>query len=136
MAFAIAALASGAAAPKTALAVTAPAPSGQVSYVIGYEPAFGNPHIPYLGWLQLTINNGIISGTYKGLSILPDDPFVGRTVPVTGGVSGKSVQFNIGNGINLLSFNGQISGNWIEGTATWRGRLYRLTGEVGKPRGM
>lgn len=136
LALGIAALASGAGPPRAALAVTAPAQVRHVSYVIGYEPVFGNPHIPYLGWLQLTINGGIISGTYRGLSILPDDPFVDRTVSVSGGESAGSIQFNIGNGPNLLTFNGRVYGNWIQGSATWRGQLYRLSGEVGKPRGM
>ncbi|HZZ64526.1 MAG TPA: hypothetical protein VFE17_03440 [Candidatus Baltobacteraceae bacterium] len=107
-----------------------------VSYVIAYEPTFGNPHLPYTGWMQLTINNGIISGTYRGLSVSPDDPFVDRITPVTGAISGDNIHFDIGVGVSALSFNGRISGNWFDGTATWRGRLYHLTGEAGRPRGM
>jgi hypothetical protein len=121
--------------PKPVSAVTAPSAARHVSYVIAYEPLFGT-HIPYVGWLQLTVKGGIISGTYRGLSISPDDPFVNRITPVTGGISGDAMNFNIGNGGSSLSFNGRISGNYLEGSATWRGRLYRLNGEIGRPRGM
>jgi|GEM_PF-6569080 len=123
------------AAPKPAAAVTAPAAGRHVSYVIGYEPLFGT-HIPYVGWLQLTVKGGIITGTYRGLSISGDDPFVNRITPVSGGISGDAIHFDIGAGASSLSFNGRMSGNWFEGSATWRGRLYRLSGEVGRPHGM
>jgi len=130
-------LASGFSIPAPATAVTARSSARQVSYVISYEPAFGLPHMPYVGWLQLKIDSsGIINGTYRGLSITPDDPFVNRITPVTGGVSGNTIHFDIGMGISPFSFNGQIQGNWIEGTAIWRGQIYRVTGEIGRPRGM
>lgn len=123
------------AAPQSAVAVTAPAGEHNVSYVIAYEPLFGT-HIPYVGWLQLKVQSGIITGTYRGLSISGDDPFVNRISTVSGGTSGENIHFDIGNGASRLSFNGRVEGNWLEGSAQWRGRLYRLSGQVGRPHGM
>lgn len=122
-------------APMAASAVTAPSTVRHVSYVIAYEPLFGT-HMPYVGWLQLTVSGGIINGRYRGLSITPDDPFVDRITPVSGGISGNNIHFDVGTGAAPLSFNGRISGQWISGTAEWRGQLYRLTGEIGRPHRM
>lgn len=121
--------------PQHAAAVTAEQGTRNISYVIAYEPMFGMA-IPFVGWLQGTVKNGIISGTYRGLSIQGNDPFVNRTTRVTGGVSGNNLHFTIGNGSSRLSFNGQYTGSAFEGSATWRGQIWRLAGQEGRPRGM
>ncbi len=91
---------------------------------------------PMRDGFELSIDRGIISGTYRGLSVTPDDPFVGRITPVSGGIASNNIHFDIGTGASRLSFNGRTQGNWFDGSATWRGRLYRLSGEIGRPRGM
>ncbi|HTX60575.1 MAG TPA: hypothetical protein VMH02_12975 [Verrucomicrobiae bacterium] len=104
-----------------ALAVTGQAPSWSAEYVAAYQPTFGTQGPPYAGDLKLTVNNGVVKGTYTAFSSRPD-PYYGRIINVTGGTSNGHISLRIG-GLSLQ--NGKIAQNGdISGTANWNGKLY------------
>jgi hypothetical protein len=100
-------------------------------YVAAFEPQFRGA-FPFVGTMELTFNNGILSGSYRDESIKPGAPFSnGRIAHVAGGVSGNNIHFTIG---GSFSVKGTIAANGaISGTAQYRGHLYNFYAEVGKP---
>jgi hypothetical protein len=123
-------LAAGVVVPAPASATVANA--APVSYVAAFRPTFQSTAIPHTGTMQLTIQNGTLTGTYTGISVMPDR-FDNRIVSVTGAVSGNRVLFSIG---NTLSFNGTLdSSGALSGTATMNGILYTFVAERGVPGG-
>lgn len=103
-----------------------------VSYVAAFSPTFAGPSVPHTGTMKLSLQNGTVSGTYTGISVVPDR-FNDRIEAVTGAVSGSNLLFNIG---NALSFAGTISPDGtISGTATMNGHLYDFVAEQGVPGG-
>jgi hypothetical protein len=113
---------------RPADAITAQSVVPNVHYVCAFAPVFSNSY-PYSGALVLTYNHGILSGTYRDLSIKPGSPFrYGTIQQVSGGVSGDSIHFQIGAG---FSFNGKLQGDIIDGSATARGRIYQFYAKQG-----
>jgi hypothetical protein len=99
------------------------------TYAAAYSPVFGPQGIPFSGTMKLTVDRGIITGTYTGESVRPD-PFYRRVVPITGGVEHGHIMLNFGayGGFTVrgtLAEDGEISGS-----ATIRGRLYRFLARV------
>jgi hypothetical protein len=113
-----------------AAATTTESPAVPMPYVAAFTPSFGNQGVPYSGKMQLTINDGYVTGTYTGTSVRPDT-FNGRIVPITGTVdrSSDNVQFKIG---GALSFTGQLfADGTISGTADYGGRFYDFMAKPG-----
>jgi hypothetical protein len=111
-----------------ALAVAGHGPVWSADYVVAYQSTFGAQGVPYAGDLKLSVNHGIITGTYTSISVRPD-PYYGRIIQVTGGVKGGGINLRIGN-ISLP--NGTIAKDGtIQGTANWNGKLYNF---LAKPR--
>lgn len=111
-----------------ALAVSQAPPVPATPYVAAFTPEFGGASLPYAGTMQLKINNGLLTGTYQGISVRPD-PFNDHVSMVTGTVSDGSVMFSIG---NSLSFTGQMGRDGtIAGTADYRGQLYDFVAKPG-----
>jgi hypothetical protein len=103
-----------------------------VAYVAAFAPTFNSGAVPHTGTMQLTMQNGTVTGTYTGISVMPDR-FNGRIQNITGAVSGKNVLFSIGSD---LTFNGTLDPDGtISGTATMNGRLYNFVAERGVPGG-
>jgi hypothetical protein len=116
--------------PACALATVGTSPP--VAYVAAFSPTFNGAAVPHTGTMQLSIQNGTLTGTYTGISVIPDR-FNDRIENVTGAVSGKSVLFSIG---NQMSFTGTLAPDGtISGTATMNGRLYNFVAERGVPGG-
>src|SRR5262249_7870578 len=65
----------------------------EATYIAAYEPTFGAARVPYAGIMKLKFNHGIISGTYVSESVRPD-PLYGRTIAVSGNVSGGQILLN------------------------------------------
>ena len=113
-----------------ALATVATSPP--VAYVAAFSPTFDSAAVPHTGTMRLTIQNGTLTGTYTGSSVMPDQ-FNDRIENITGAVSGKNVLFSIG---NQMSFTGTLgSDGTLSGTATMNGRLYNFVAERGVPGG-
>jgi hypothetical protein len=120
----VAALISG----SQALAVTGEGPNFTADYVCAMQSTFGMQGPPFSGDLKLTVKAGIVTGTYTATSARPD-PYYGRIIQVTGGVSGKGINLRFGN-ISLP--NGELEKDGtIKGTAHWSGKLYNF---LAKPR--
>jgi hypothetical protein len=118
----------GTAIPATATTIESPAVP--MPYVAAFTPSFGNQGVPYSGKMQITINDGYVTGTYTGTSVRPD-ALNGRIVPITGTVdrSSDNVHFKIG---GALSFTGQLfADGTISGTADYYGRLYEFMAKPG-----
>jgi len=101
----------------------------QATYVAAYQPTFGRQGVPYSGTLKLKFNDGIVSGTYVSESVRPD-PLYGRTINVSGGVSGGhlTLDFKASGGFTV---RGTIAGNGeISGTATINGHFYNFLAKV------
>jgi hypothetical protein len=70
---------------------------------------------PWTGDLAITVNDeGIVSGQYRSNSIKPD-PFNGRTINVTGGLSGDFIRISFGT-TGRMSAKGTIADDKISGT--------------------
>jgi len=111
-----------------ALAVAVNQPVWNAEYVAAYQPTFGSQGVPYAGDLTISVNHGILTGTYTSFSNRPD-PYYGRILNVTGGVNGENIHFQFG---SLTLQNGKLGRNGaISGTAHWNGRLYSF---LAKPR--
>jgi hypothetical protein len=103
-----------------------------VAYVAAFAPTFQSGAVPHTGTMELTVQNGTVTGTYTGISVMPDR-FNGRIQNITGAVSGRNVLFSIG---NAMTFNGTLDPDGtISGTATMNGRLYNFVAERGVPGG-
>ncbi|MGR4064148.1 MAG: hypothetical protein ACLQPV_01710 [Vulcanimicrobiaceae bacterium] len=120
----------GSATPALAISTQSTQPV-TVSYVAAFEPQFRSA-FPYSGTMQLTFREGIVSGTYRDMSIRPGGPLHnGMNVAVTGGTSGGNINFSIGSDFRV---RGTIAKDGtIEGTATYAGRLYNFLAKVGTP---
>jgi hypothetical protein len=116
--------------PAPAFATVATA--APVAYVAAFAPTFDNAAVPHTGTMRLTIQNGTVTGTYTGISVVPDR-LNDRIQNITGAISGKYVLFSIA---NALSFNGTLDPDGtISGTATMNGRLYNFVAKRGVPGG-
>lgn len=103
-----------------------------VPYIIGFRP-LNSTEQPYVGQMYLNFNNGIVSGRYTDISIRPAGPFANQTnIPVSGGVSNGNVMLTI----RQITFRGTMNGEWLNGNATIRGRIYVWEAEQGKAPGM
>jgi hypothetical protein len=103
-------------------------------YVAAFTPTFGIQGVPYAGTMQLVVQNGIVSGTYTGISVRPDR-LNDRIVPIVGTVSDSNgqMQFHVG---GALWFNGTMyADGTISGTATYYGRFYDFLAKPGVPGG-
>ena len=110
------------------LAVAGHGPVWSAEYIAAYQPTFGQQGVPYAGDLSITVNNGIMTGTYTAFSNRPE-PYYGRILPVTGGVSGSSVHLRFG---SVSLSNGTIEKDGtIRRTVNWNGKLYNF---LAKPR--
>ena len=70
---------------------------------------------PWTGDLVISVNDeGIVNGQYRSNSIRPD-PFHGRTVNVTGGLTGESIRLSFSTS-GRTSARGTISGDGIVAT--------------------
>ncbi len=70
---------------------------------------------PWTGDLAITVNDeGIVSGQYRSNSIRPD-PFNGKTVHVSGGLSGDFIRISFGT-MGRVSAKGTIAEDKISGT--------------------
>jgi hypothetical protein len=68
--------------------------------------------------MKITVNSeGIINGTYRSTSIKPD-PFYGKIVTVTGGLSGKDIRLSFGV-VPSVTVRGQVVKNGITGSTTY-----------------
>ncbi|HEV3091755.1 MAG TPA: hypothetical protein VGX91_10010 [Candidatus Cybelea sp.] len=114
-----------------ALAVTSYGTSEPVPYVAAFSPATGFSGSPHAGTMRLLISNGMIHGTYSGISVMPDR-FNDRIVPVDGTIAPDGyVQLHVD---GALSFSGSMDGNGIlSGTATYLGRIYEFMAKPGEP---
>jgi hypothetical protein len=112
-----------------AMATTNSTPAIPTPYVAAFTPAFGLTSMPYAGQMQLTINDGTVTGTYTGISVRPD-PLNDRITPVTGTVSSDGhVQFYIG---NAISFTGEVyADGTISGSADYRGQIWDFMAKPG-----
>jgi hypothetical protein len=112
-----------------AMATTNSTPAVPTPYIAAFAPAFGLTSMPYAGQMQLTINDGTVTGTYTGISVRPD-PLNGRITPVTGTVSSDGhVQFYIG---NAMSFTGEVyADGTISGSADYRGQIWDFVAKPG-----
>lgn len=78
---------------------------------------------PWTGVLTLSINpDGIVSGQYRSTSIRPD-PFYGKSLFVTGGVTGKNIHFSFG-ARGRASVQATFHHNNLVGTMFLGSRLY------------
>ncbi len=101
----------------------------EATYVAAYQPTFGPSKVPNSGILKLKFNNGIISGTYVSTSIRPD-PLYGRTIPVSGNVSGGQITLNFST-FGGFTVRGTMAGDGeISGTATIKGSFYSFLAKV------
>jgi hypothetical protein len=119
---------SGTAASQAAAAIATP--RGNVEYVATI--ASPNSHAyPYTGLLRLTINNGLITGTYVSTSII-HDPTRGHAQSVTGNINGNRVKLNIG---NAMTFSGTVRprGRTFVGNAVWIGQTYAFEAKKAWP---
>jgi hypothetical protein len=100
-------------------------------YVAAFESAIGPSGFPHVGTMRLAIENGTITGTYTGMSVIPDR-LNDRIIPVSGSVAQDGhVQMLIG---NVISFQGTMNGDQsISGTAQYQGRLFDFVAERGSP---
>jgi hypothetical protein len=122
-------LAASLAVPLSARAVAINGTAAKVPYVIGFHP-LNSTQTPYLGQMNLTFNNGIISGTYTDISNRPGSPFANaHSLPVTGGLSGSHVTLVI----RQVTFRGTVSGEKMSGSATIRGTIYQFAAQQGMP---
>ncbi|MBV9269455.1 MAG: hypothetical protein JO165_00030 [Candidatus Eremiobacteraeota bacterium] len=93
-----------------------------VEHALGFRteiaPQFGVT-TPFTGALVLTVSNqGFLRGQFRSDSIRPD-PLYGRTVPVTGAISGNNgIQLQIGGAFNPISIVGTYSNDSITGNVT------------------
>jgi hypothetical protein len=103
-----------------------------VPYVIGYHP-LNSVRQPYVGQMFLNFNNGIVSGKYTDISVVPGGPLANATnVAVSGGVSADgTVTLKVRN----LTFRGTMKDEWMSGSTTIRGQIYVFEAEQGKVRG-
>lgn len=99
----------------------------KATYVAAFQPQFGTQGVPYSGIMKVSVNHGIISGTYESTSSRPD-PMYGRIINITGTISQGSVILHIA---SLTILNGTIDHKGtISGTATWQGRLWNFLAKV------
>ena len=111
-----------------AMAVLNPgAAAWKATYVAAFQPQFGAQGVPYSGIMKLSVNHGIISGTYESTSTRPD-PMYGRIINVTGTISQGSVILHIA---SITMLNGTIDHKGtISGTVTWQGRIFNFLAKV------
>jgi len=101
----------------------------EATYIAAYEPTFGAARVPYAGIMKLKFNHGIISGTYVSESVRPD-PLYGRTIAVSGNVSGGQILLNF-SAFGGFSIRGTLADDGeISGTATFRGQFYTFLARV------
>ena len=102
-----------------------------VNYVAAFEPQFRNA-FPFSGTMEMTFREGIVSGTYRDMSIRPGGPLHnGMNLPITGGTSGGNINFRIGSDFRVQGTIAQDG--TIQGTAQYAGRLYNFLAKVGTP---
>jgi hypothetical protein len=113
-----------------ALAVTNTGGQAATPYVAAFAPVFGINGFPHTGVMEISINDGAISGTYSGTSVGPDY-LNDRIVPVSGTISPSDgyVQLFIGGALTLRG--SMANDGTISGTATYRGRLYEFVAQPG-----
>lgn len=81
--------------------------------------------IGWTGTMSIRVNaQGLINGTYKSTSIKPD-PFYGKIVTVTGGLSGKNIRLSFGI-VPSVTVNGEVVSNGIQGTTSLNGGRYEF----------
>jgi hypothetical protein len=103
----------------------------QATYVAAYRPAIGtrSNNVPFSGTMKLTVDHGIVKGTYIGESVRPD-PLYGRIVSITGGVEHGRIMLNF-SAFGGFTVHGTLAQDGeISGTAVIRGSLYNFLAKV------
>ena len=103
----------------------------QATYVAAYQPAIGtrSNNLPFTGTMKLTVDHGIIKGTYVSESIRPD-PLRGRIVTISGGVEHGHIML-IFSALGGFTVHGTLAQDGeISGTAVIRGSLYNFLARV------
>jgi len=117
------------ASPMSASAISVEGNVRDVPYVLGFSP-INSQNQPYVGQLRLNFNNGIISGSYTDLSIIPGGPFANaHNIPVSGGTSNGHVRLTIRN----VTFRGTIEGEAMGGSTTIGGAIFAWAAQQGTP---
>lgn len=125
---AVAAFVFAALAGAPALAILVNRPVWSATYVAAYNPLFSGG-VPYSGDMKITVNHGVISGSYTATSVRPD-PLYGRTVNLTGTLQHGYVTLRVP-GSGGFSMRGTLERDGtISGTATRSGRSYRFLAKV------
>src|SRR5271165_753302 len=98
------------------------APTPPQTVAGGILPVGQNLHY-YCDWtgdLKFSVNaDGIVNGTYRSNSVRPD-PFYGKIVTVTGGVTGTNIRLSFGIVPNI-SVRGTVANNAITGATQYNG---------------
>lgn len=111
--------------PITAQADAAPAAGSQtLRFIVNISPQ-NVKSVPWTGDMTLKINpEGIINGTYRSTSVRPD-PFYGKIVTVTGGLTGgNNIRLDFG-AKGYFPVKGEFHpGAGIVGTARMKSTMY------------
>ena len=92
----------------------------QLTYNCQWSPRVGHG-VGWTGTLTMRVNaEGVISGTYRSTSVRPD-PFYGRTITVSGGLTGgNNIRLSFGISPNV-TVRGVVVKNGIQGSTSYNG---------------
>ena len=124
--FLVPAILSGAIAAAASAAPASPAlpPGQQLVYHCQWTQRY-KMSTPWTGTMTIRVNDqGVVNGTYKSTSIKPD-PFYGKIVTVTGGLSGDKIRLSFGIS-PAVSVSGDVFQNGISGVTTFNGGRFEF----------
>jgi len=100
-------------------------PVGQMlHYYCHWTKQFGGG-LAWTGDLKFNVNSeGILNGTYRSNSVRPD-PFYGKIITVTGGVTGTNIRLSFGISPSLTA-RGTVANNAITGSTQYNGSTILL----------